>query len=220
MWIISFLNSYKFINIKFPRLFLHMEMFNRIGKRGSQGIGTLIIFIALILVAAVAAGVIIQTGNSLQSKAYSVGSQTQSKLVTFLETDAIIAQDTSDGAINASNDTFTLSLRVGTEITDINLDDLTIQMFTKDGVQALEYSGAANNSITQFGVVYRSNSGVPKLDGYITAEDIVEVTFLSQFNISEKDRVSIRYSPRDGQTLGVDFIVPSALTDTVVRLYP
>lgn len=197
-----------------------MDVFNRQGKKASQGIGTLIIFIALILVAAVAAGVVIQTGNSLQSKAYSVGSQTQTKLVNFLVTDSIIAQDTSDGLINASNDTVTLGVRAGTEISDVNLNDLTIQMFTKDGVQSMDYSGTANSSTTQFGVEYRSNGGVPVLNGYLTSQDIVSISFMPLYNLSEKDRVTIKYSPRDGQTLGVDFIVPGALTNTVSILYP
>ena len=49
-------------------------------KKAAEGIGTLIIFIALILVAAVAAGVLIQTASSLQSKSLDVGRQSQEKI--------------------------------------------------------------------------------------------------------------------------------------------
>jgi flagellin FlaB len=45
-------------------------------EEASVGIGTLIIFIAMVLVAAVAASVIMQTAENLQERAYAVGKQT------------------------------------------------------------------------------------------------------------------------------------------------
>ena len=49
-------------------------------NQGSIGIGAMIVFIALILVAAVASAVIIQTAETLQQNAQSVGDDTQDEI--------------------------------------------------------------------------------------------------------------------------------------------
>jgi archaeal flagellin FlaB len=50
--------------------------FNKKNDEAAVGIGTLIVFIAMVLVAAIAASVIMQTAETLQQRAYAVGKQT------------------------------------------------------------------------------------------------------------------------------------------------
>ncbi|MFT4244408.1 MAG: hypothetical protein ACMXYB_03050 [Candidatus Woesearchaeota archaeon] len=197
-----------------------MEVFKLINKKSSQGIGTLIIFIALILVAAVAAGVIIQTGNELQSKSLAIAAQTQAQLVTFVRIDSVYVFDTSNAQVTGGVDNISANIRVGTQIEDIKLEDLTIQLFTRHGSQILTFSGDGNYSEEEFGITYLTNGGEPVMNGYITGRDVVTVEFTTKFNMTERDQGSLRFTPRDGLSLGVEFYLPGAMTGRVTKLYP
>jgi len=60
---------------------------------GAIGIGAMIVFIALILVAAVASAVIIQTGEKLQQNAQQSGSDTQRELSGKISVNSVIIYD-------------------------------------------------------------------------------------------------------------------------------
>ena len=65
-------------------------------KKAEMGMGTLIIFIAMVLVAAVAAAVLISTTGSLQNKALATGKDTQKEIGTSLNVLQLYAEDGSD----------------------------------------------------------------------------------------------------------------------------
>ncbi|MEM4267551.1 MAG: archaellin/type IV pilin N-terminal domain-containing protein [Candidatus Woesearchaeota archaeon] len=117
------------------------RVFEKIYKRAEMGVGTLIIFIAMLLVAAVAAGVLIQTAGSLQEKALSTGQQARSQISTNAETIEVSATDGRGG--NLTDFTQYLKLSPGSD--PIKLDQVIFTFNTKDSTATLKYRG--ENSI-------------------------------------------------------------------------
>ena len=83
---------------------------------GSIGIGAMIVFIALILVAAVASAVIIQTGEKLQQNAQQSGSDTQQEISGKISIITIwVGDQAPNGAANAEEITMVFELAPGSE---------------------------------------------------------------------------------------------------------
>ncbi len=94
-----------------------------------MGVETLIIFIAMILVAAVAAAVIIRTSGVLQERAFAVSGQTRKRLVTGLEVIEMLGESNTT-AHTIANIEFSIRLRSGS--TPINLRTTQMTFNTQD----------------------------------------------------------------------------------------
>jgi len=99
-------------------------------KKAEMGIGTLIIFIALLLVAAIAAGVLIQTSGSLQEKALTTGDQAKSQISTNIRTIEVSASDGSNGTLTDFKQIVKLSpgsdaIKISQVLFTINTYDMT-----------------------------------------------------------------------------------------------
>ncbi len=81
----------------------NLRNYGRYDERGSIGIGAMIVFIALILVAAVASTVIIKTAEELQDRAEKTGDDTRDQISgKLIITDVYIAtEDDADGDIDS-----------------------------------------------------------------------------------------------------------------------
>ena len=85
----------------------------------AMGIGAMIVFIALILVAAVASAVIIQTAEKLQQNAQTTGDQTQQQMASKIMPLSVVIQE-EDGVGGGTDDILrvTFELAPGSESVD------------------------------------------------------------------------------------------------------
>lgn len=189
-------------------------------KKGEQGIGTLIIFIALILVAAVAAAVLIQTAASLQSKALDVGRQSQEKITTDIEVVQLYVTNTSDGFMNGSIDNITVVVRLGSGSNPIKLSDMIIKYDVPSGSQTVLYGGL-NQSETRYMVDYIIN-GTNHQGNYLVEGDLARFTFTIQngTNVGESASTVLRIIARNGAIKPIDLTTPAAIVESTTYLYP
>ncbi len=76
-----------------------MRRIKREDEKGAMGVGTLIVFIAMVLVAAVAASVLIDTANKLQQQAEQTGDQAIREVSTSFTVKDAYGQDNDDDGL-------------------------------------------------------------------------------------------------------------------------
>jgi len=132
-------------------------MFND-NDRGQVGIGTLIVFIAMVLVAAIAAGVLINTAGFLQSQAQATGEESSQQVSDRVQVTSTVglsnssdAEGTTDDAIHAVNMTVFKSPGSG----DIDLENAIVEVFVGGETETLDFGDTVENS--DFGEVENGN---------------------------------------------------------------
>ncbi|HEC81093.1 MAG TPA: hypothetical protein ENI42_01525, partial [Thermoplasmatales archaeon] len=202
------------------------------------GIGTLIVFISMILVAAVAASVLIKTGETLQQRANKVGLQTTREVSSGL----VITDVT--GYTNAAKTYIThlaLTVRPRAGSQDIDLRN-TILYIQYERLTVLSYSnqtGYVASSVSSQGVFHTLNVtlnattygiiAVHDADGSITRNygmntgdtAIILVNLSAAFNTSglpPRDSVSGSFLPEIGAAGTFDASAPSVFTNRIVEM--
>ena len=117
---------------------------------GSIGIGAMIVFIAMVLVAGIAASVLIQTSTKLEAQAMLTGQQTTQEVSTGMAVFDIKGYAPDDGNI----DQITITVRPRAGSADIDLAEVFLEISNTDYKVIMNYDtlGAANWNDSGMGV--------------------------------------------------------------------
>jgi archaeal flagellin FlaB len=191
-------------------------------KKAEMGMGTLIIFIAMILVAAVAAGVLISTTETLQNKALATGKATSTEVGTSMTVVQLYAED----GTNQNLEEFTEVIKLSSGSEPIRFTDLLLTMSLDNTSADYEYGSnitCTNTSQTvpggNYGISY-SITGPNNKSGYLTKGDVVKLCFQAPRSVSESEELSVSLIPKVGTVRKVETSLPDLMVDKRIDLFP
>ncbi|WP_411963128.1 archaellin/type IV pilin N-terminal domain-containing protein [Haloferax sp. YSMS24] len=199
-------------------------MFENITEdRGQVGIGTLIVFIAMVLVAAIAAGVLVNTAGFLQATAEDAGQESVNKVTNRVDVVSV------HGIVNASDpktvDTINLTTRLAAGSGSVSLNNTTIKYLSADTATTLTNNNSvsataidwSNASPTEFAVnnIADDDTSFPILNSQTDRFEVVINTSVvegsSKNGLTTGESVTLEITSRNGGTSQVILTMPQQL---------
>ncbi|SFG06899.1 flagellin FlaB [Halopelagius inordinatus] len=192
--------------------------------RGQVGIGTLIVFIAMVLVAAIAAGVLVNTAGFLQATAEDAGEESVNKVTNRVE--VLNTHGMVGGQSDIDNVTMTVRLAAGSSSVDMDqtsikyLSSGNVTTLTNDSDAGTDYGSGVQGDESQFALseVTDDDSSFGVLN---SANDRYEVTINTSAiegdassltgGLNTGEQVRLEITSRTGGTTQVILTMPQQL---------
>jgi len=189
------------------------------------GIGTMIVFIATILVAAIAAGVLISTSQKLQSKSTQTGNEAIQNVVGSLTVISVqgVREGTASGDLIDELD-IVVQLAAGAD--PVDLSAIVIQYNDGTNQLSLNNCGTVTDATTDFNAVVQRGSTSDC--GVMVSGDLVKISLGKDASspvyvdnddgLDQNERVTLNIIPNHGSPTLYSFTIPNLGTSKIVNL--
>ena len=206
---------------------------------GDMGIGAMIIFIAIVMVAAIAASVLIQTANRLEIQAMTTGGDTTREVSTGISvidieglnesgliTKMCISVRTRAGSSDVDLKQTVIEITDGSKKTLLTYDDAQFSTVVDDGSDVFT-DGTWTMDLEHFGIIeiQDADNSSSATNPVINHGDIVMLCidtaacFPDAGGLKQRDNIMGLVIPEQGAAATFAFRVPSSLTEAIYDLY-
>jgi flagellin FlaB len=188
--------------------------------RGQVGIGTLIVFIAMVLVAAIAAGVLINTAGFLQAQSEQTGQQSSSQVSDRLQVMNTVGEVIEDTNGNIAIGAVNMTVKKSPGADDIDLNKTTIQYIDDDQIVDLVSWQRRNSDGHEFLVteIQDNDNSITNSRVLNSQEDRARITL--NFSSSGSVDTSDIFSLKEGDQATIEVTSPSGGTSTETLTVP
>jgi len=191
-------------------------------KKAEVGIGTLFMFIVILLIAMIAAGVMIWTNIDYAEKTLITNKEAIKEATQAVDVIEIVGED---GAMNYIS-YLEMIMKVGpnSPATSFNLTYFGLSLSNSSAEFMYDVSVNCNNRSTlvagqNYGIEYLKR-GSESLEGRINHGDVVKMCFMSPRAISPAEKFKVHIVTIAGSRIIFDYQLPDLLYDNRTLLYP
>ncbi|HEY9204834.1 MAG TPA: archaellin/type IV pilin N-terminal domain-containing protein [Candidatus Methanoperedens sp.] len=189
-------------------------------NKADVGIGTLIVFIAMVLVAAVAAAVLIQTSGVLQQKAQQTGKEATAEVASNLKVSSVVGQ-TNSGNNYVQELNITVELAAGGS--PIDFSKVIVKYINESTSSTLNLNTTTSSPGAYFNYT-EERVGTGTANYVLQPGDLAVVrlnlTLMGQ-DLYPRKRGTLHLIPETGTMVLKDIVAPATFGDNVqVQLFP
>jgi len=191
-----------------------------INDTADVGIGTLIIFIAMVLVAAVAAAVLIQTSGILQQKAQQTGKEAATEVTSNINIVSIIGNLNSSASPKVLEN-FSIAVQLSAGGQNIDFQSVVMKYIDNQTSDTMNYNTSIIANITNSMFNYTEQRSIGTENKVLSPGEIGIITIKPTHGLGLREKGLVQIVPETGTMVSKEVIGPSTWgTKSFIQLFP